>query len=137
MFDRYTEKARRTIFWARYEASQVGSPEITTEQLLLGLLRENPGLLGFGVNRATFEQAVRSQIAKLAPTSTSVDLPLSDASKRVLTYGLEEANMLGHKDIDTQHLLLGLLREEQAPSAQLLRQHGIELASARGAVLKN
>jgi len=131
MFDRYTEKARRTIFWARYEASQVGSPEITTEQLLLGLLRENPGLLGPAVNQATFLQAVRSHMTKLVPISTSADLPLSSASKRVLTYGMEEADMLGHKEIDTQHLLLGLLREEQSPSARLLRECGIELVSAR------
>ena len=131
MFDRYTQKARRCIFWARYEASQVGSPEITTEHLLLGLLQENPGLLGPGVKQITFLDAVRSQMAIRERISTSVDLPVSHASKLVLEYGLEEANMLGHTQIDTQHLFLGLLREEQSPSAQLLGQYGIELVSAR------
>jgi ATP-dependent Clp protease ATP-binding subunit ClpA len=63
-------------------------------------------------------------------TSTSVDLPLSPASKRVLAYGAEEAEILAHKNIGTSHLLLGLLREESR-AAEFLREHGVEIEALR------
>jgi ATP-dependent Clp protease ATP-binding subunit ClpC len=131
MFERYTEKARRVIFFARYEASRFGSPYIETEHLLLGLLRENHRLLR---SQATFE-SIRNQIEGRTPlreaTSTSVDLPLSQECKRVLAYAVEEAERLSHKHIGTEHLLLGLLRADKSFAAEILHERGVRLSTAR------
>jgi hypothetical protein len=132
MFDRFTEKARRVIFFARYEASQFGSPFIETEHFLLGLLREDKGLVErahLNPELARHEVESRSRIGE--KTSTSVDLPLSDASKRVLAYAVEEATGLSHDVIDTGHLLLGLMREENSMSAIVIRQQGLNSETAR------
>src|ERR1700730_15356582 len=112
MFERYTEKARRVIFFARYEASQYGSAVIDTERLLLGILREDKPLTR--MLPAGAGESIRAQIDARTlvrqKISTSVDLPLSNASKRVLTYGAEEAERLNHRHIGPEHLMLGLLR---------------------------
>jgi len=114
MFERYTEKARRVIFFARYEASQFGSPYIETEHLLLGLLREDKALANRFLRSHAAVESIRKQIEGHTTirekVSTSVDLPLSHECKRVLAYGAEEAERLNHKHIGTEHLLLGLLR---------------------------
>jgi hypothetical protein len=140
MFERYTEKARRTIFFGRYEASQFGSPYIETEHLLLGLLREDKALASRFLRSDAAVESIRKQIeGHTAPgekVSTSVDLPLSHACKRVLTYGAEEAERLSHKHIGTEHLLLGLLREE-CFAAQLLRERGLTLNSVREQVAQS
>ena len=112
MFERYTEKARRVIFFARYEASQFGSPYIETEHLLLGLLREDKALTNRFLRSHASVESIRKQIEAHTTirekVSTSVDLPLSNECKRVLAYAAEEAERLGHKHIGTEHLLLGL-----------------------------
>src|SRR5665811_1436876 len=135
MFERYTEKARRVIFFARYEASQFGSPYIETEHLLLGLLREDKALANRFLRSHAAVESIRKQIEGHTTirekVSTSVDLPLSHECKRVLAYGAEEAERLNHKSIGTAHLLLGLLREEKCFAAQLLREQGLTLASVR------
>jgi hypothetical protein len=135
MFERYTEKARRTIFFGRYEASEFGSPYIETEHLLLGLLREDKVLAHRFLRSHTAVDSIRKQIethtARRQKLPTSVDLPLSHDSKRVLTYGAEEAARLNHRHIGTEHLLLGLLREEQCLAAQLLAEQGLMLDSVR------
>jgi catechol 2,3-dioxygenase-like lactoylglutathione lyase family enzyme len=135
MFERYTEKARRTIFFARYEASQFGSPYIETEFLLLGLLRENAALSTRLFRSKTTPEALRDEIARhrapLEMISTSVDLPLSNESKRVLAYAAEEAEGLGHQFIGSEHLLLGILREQNSFAAQLLQQHGLKIDEVR------
>jgi hypothetical protein len=135
MFERYTEKARRTIFFGRYEASEFGSPYIETEHLLLGLLREDKALANRFLRSRGAVDSVRKQIerqtARGEKVPTSVDLPLSHDCKRVLTYGAEEAERLNHKHIGTEHLLLGLLREEKCFAAQLLGEQGLTLDSVR------
>lgn len=99
MFERYTEKARRTVFYARYEASQFGSPYIETEHLLLGLLRENKALtnLFLGAHQPVEEirRKIEARTVRNEPTSTSVDLPLSNEGKRTMAYAAEEAERLG------------------------------------------
>ena len=91
MFERYTEKARRVIFFARYEASQFGSPYIETEHLLLGLLREDKALANRFLRSHAAIDSIRKQIEAHTTirekVSTSVDLPLSHECKRVLAYG--------------------------------------------------
>jgi ATP-dependent Clp protease ATP-binding subunit ClpC len=135
MFERYTEKARRVIFFARYEASQFGQPYIETEHILLGLLREDKVLANrFLRGRASVEE-IRGEIEKHTParekTSTSVDLPLSNECKRVLAYAAEEAERLKHKHIGSEHLLLGLLREKGCFALELLKARGVKLEAVR------
>ncbi len=136
MFERYTEKARRVIFFARYEASQFGSPNIETEHLLLGLIREDKALTNrfLRARHATLE-SIRRQVEGHTTiresVSTSVDLPLSDECKRVLAFAAGEAEGLGHKHIGTEHLLLGLLREEKCFAAEILRERGLQLDALR------
>jgi ATP-dependent Clp protease ATP-binding subunit ClpC len=135
MFERYTEKARRVIFFARYEASQFGQPYIETEHLLLGVLREDKALSNRFLRSLVPAESIRRQIESRTVTreniSTSIDLPLSNECKRVLAYAAEEAERLGHKHIGAEHLLLGLLREEKAFAAELLRERGVKLDAVR------
>jgi hypothetical protein len=117
MFERYTEKARRSIFFARYEASQFGSPNIEPEHLLLGLMRQAGLPCG----------AIRSEIMQISPTSTSVDLPVSQALERAMAHASEEADKLGHRHIGMEHLLLGLMvGDPDSLVPGLLRKHGID-----------
>jgi ATP-dependent Clp protease ATP-binding subunit ClpA len=138
MFERYTEKARRVIFFARYEASQFGSSYIETEHLLLGLLREDRALTNRFIRQPSSVESIRKQIEERTlireKVSTSVDLPLSNECKRVLAYAAEEAENLGHKHIHTEHLLLGLLREEGSFAAEILRERGLRLSTLREAL---
>ena len=136
MFERYTERARRVIFFARYEASQLGSRTIETEHLLLGLTRENSGLTGQLLLRAKVEpEEVRSEIEARTQVrekiSTSVEIPLSVESKRVLAYAAEEAEKMFHKYIGTEHVLLGLLREKKSLASRILLEKGMRLTTAR------
>ena len=135
MFERYTEKARRVIFFARYEASQFGSPYIETEHLLLGLLREDKALTNRFLRSHASIESIRKQIEGRTTIrekgSTSVDLPLSQECKRVLAYAAEEAERLSHKHIGTEHLLLGLLREDKSFAAEILHERGLRLSTLR------
>jgi ATP-dependent Clp protease ATP-binding subunit ClpC len=135
MFERYTEKARTVIFVARHEACQHGSPYIETEHVLLGLLREDRALTSVVLPAAKTIDAIRKEIEERATlrykSSTSVDLPLTNEAKRVLAYAAEEADRFEHKHIGSEHLLLGLLREDGAFAAQLLTSQGLSLDRAR------
>lgn len=133
MFERYTEKARRTIFFARYEASEFGSPLIETEHILLGLLREEKALFRRLLPEVNYE-SIRGQIVthtKIRESiPTNVDLPLASECSRALKFAAEEAERLDHRHIGTDHLLLGLLREDHFAS-QLLREHNADIAKLR------
>jgi len=133
MFERYTEKSRRVIFFARYEASQFGSPFIETEHLLLGIIREDKALTSRFLHSQmeSIREQVESHSTVHEKISTSVDLPLSHESKRVLAYAAEEADRLDHKHIGTEHLLLGLLRDEGCFAAQVLAERGVRLTGVR------
>ena len=136
MFERYTERARRVLFFARYEATQLGSTSIETEHLLLGLIREGKGLTSriFARSHLSLE-SIRKEIEGRTvfreKVSTSVEIPFSAETKRVLTFAAEEADRLLHTYIGTEHLLLGLLREERSVAASILYEKGMRLASVR------
>ncbi len=139
MFERYTEKARRVIFFARYEAAQFGAELIETEHLLLGLLREDKALSHRflqGNKIETLRPEIEQHTAIREKGSTSIDLPLSDECKRVLAYSAEEAERLHHKHVGTEHLLLGLLREEKCFGARLLNDRGVTLENVREALVQ-
>jgi len=135
MFERYTEKARRVIFFARYEASQCGSHYIDTEHLLLGLMREDRPLMSSMIGSGTSSETVRQEVEKRIQSgerfSTAAEVPLSVESKRVLNLAAEEAERLGERHVGTEHLLLGLLREDNALAAVILGQRGVHLAEIR------
>jgi hypothetical protein len=133
MFERYTEKARRVIFYARYEASQYGSPEIDTEHLLLGLLREEKKLPRWlpKVEPEVIRQRIEMVTEKRKSIPTNVDLPLTNAAKGVLKFAAEEADRLAHRHIGTEHLLLGFLDEKDCLAASLLRECGADPAELR------
>jgi len=136
MFEKYTEKARRVIFFARYETSQLGARRIETEHVLLGLLREDKALSSrFFPHAEAALESIRKQIESRSTVrekiSTSVELPLSDESKRVLTYAAEEADRLMCNYIGTEHILLGLLREEKSLASEILYENGLRLSRVR------
>jgi ATP-dependent Clp protease ATP-binding subunit ClpC len=139
MFERYTERARRIVFFSRYEASEFGSPYIEPEHFLLGLLRERSALGDLLPLSLTLDGA-RREFQEILPvrekTKTSVDLPLAQETKRILMYGAEEAERLGAKHIAPQHLLLGLLWEESLASA-MLRKHGLVLEQLRMRIVQS
>jgi hypothetical protein len=141
MFERYTEKARRTIFFGRYEASQFGSSYIESEHLLLGLLREDKSLANTFLRSHGAVESIRRQVEEQTvireKVSTSVDLPLSNECKRILAYATEEADKLSHKFVGTGHLFLGVLREHECFAAKLLGERGIALEMARGQIGSN
>src|SRR5437870_12295903 len=141
MFERYTEKARRVIFFARYEASQFGAPAIEPEHLLLGLMREDKTLTGRFFPRAQITiESIRREIEGRTllreRIPTSVELPLAPETKRVLHYSHEESDRLQHRHIGTEHLLLGLLREERSMAAQILFERGLRLAAVRDEIAR-
>jgi len=136
MFERYTEKARRVIFFARYEASHVGASQIEPEHILLGVIRVDRKLAArfFEQTNANVE-SIRREIEGRATLrdriSTEIDLPLSDGAKRALSFAAEESELLGNRHIGTEHLLLGLLREENSIAAEVLYARGLKLSDIR------
>ncbi|MCA1849894.1 MAG: AAA family ATPase, partial [Acidobacteria bacterium] len=141
MFERYTEKARRVIFFARYEASQFGAPAIEPEHLLLGLMREDKTLTARFLARAqasidAIRKEVEGRTLMREKISTSVELPLAPETKRVLAYAYEESDRLQHRHIGTEHLLLGLLREERSMAAAILYEKGLRLQAVRDEIAR-
>lgn len=141
MFERYTEKARRVIFFARYEASQFGAPAIEPEHLLLGLMREDKTLTGRFFPRAQVSiESIRKEIEGRTllreKISTSVELPLAPETKHVLAYAHEESDRLQHRHIGTEHLLLGLLRGDRSMAAEILYERGLRLNAVRDEIAR-
>src|SRR4030088_2324605 len=135
MFQRYTEKARRVIFFARYEASQYGSPYMESEHFLLGLLREDLGLVRrfLGPNSVTTDirAEIERQITRRERISTSAEVPLTTECKKILNLAVEESERLAHQWIGTEHILLGILGVEGSLAARLLREGGLKAQAIR------
>jgi len=140
MFERYTERARRVVFFARYEASQYGSHVIETEHLLLGLLRVS----GEVVEQLTAEPAIGAEIreeierriTRTARISTSIELPLSEYCKKALTLAGEMAATLRHQSVAPEHLLASILQVEESMAAELLRSHGLQARAVQDHLAK-
>jgi ATP-dependent Clp protease ATP-binding subunit ClpC len=136
MFERYTEKARRVIFFARYESSQFGAASIEPHHLLLGLIREDrQAVTRFCKSQLPPVDVLRDRIVSKIGTgerdSTAVDLPLSSPAKEVLAYTAEEAERLNHRHIGTEHMLLGLLRGGGKVITKILNEYGVVLDEVR------
>ena len=141
MFERFTDQARRALFFARFEASRLGGISIETEHLLLGLVRESKGVISrmferCGVSGEAIRQDLenRSQFREKVPTS--VEIPFSPETIRVLQFTVEEAERLQHGYIGTEHLLLGMLREESSTGARTLAKYGLHLERVRLEIVK-
>jgi uncharacterized protein (TIGR02246 family) len=129
MFERFTEKARRVIFFARYEASQYGSMSIESEHLLLGLFREDHALsrkfLGEKGGAHSLRDEIESLITRGERLSTAIEIPISAECKSILSKAGEEAERLGTKHIGPEHILLGILHEHDCRAARLLHERGL------------
>ena len=140
MFESYAEIARRVLVSSKQKASHVGSPNIDTEHLLLGLLATDKSLSRRFLGSPWAAEALWGRIEQSRSihkrVQGPVDLPLSSVSKRSLSYAAEEADRLSSKHISTEHLLLGLLREENCFAAQFLHEHGVRLASTREELMR-
>ncbi len=136
MFEKFTEKAKRILFVARYEASQNGSRVIGTEHLLLGLLKEGEEItrelfVKANINMELLQAEIESSGPSKERVSTSVEIPFSEETKRVLFYAEEEAEKMMHSQVGTEHILLGLLRVEDSVGGQILLQRGMRLYAVR------
>jgi uncharacterized protein (TIGR03435 family) len=141
MFERYTEQARRALFFARYEAFQLGSPYIETEHLLLALFREHDSLTARVFARARLSlEVIRRQVeartSRHARVSEASEVPFSTEAKRALDYAAQEGERLLHNHIGTEHLLLGLFREEHGMAASILNDLGLRLAAVRDQIVE-
>lgn len=141
MFERFTEDARRALFFARYEAAQRGSVSIEAGHLLLGLIREPTGITSLiaaqtGVPVESIRQDIESRIELHATTAGPVDVPFGAETKRVLQSAADEADRLSHPEISPEHLLLGILREAQCVAASVLTENGMQLDSMRDVVVR-
>ena len=135
-FERYNARARRVIYFARYEASQCGAACIEPEHLLLALCRDDyrilSGMLGsYGARRKVEEKLRQLLPPPRSKVSTSVDLPLSKGCKQVLAYAAEESGLLTDRTIGVEHLLLGILREKVSGAARVLTEFGLTLEHGR------
>ena len=140
MFERFTEQARRVLFFARYEASQLGSTAIGSEHLLLGLLREGKGLTGRIFDRVHLDTlAVHQEFADAAAgrpkIATSVEIPIAVDTRAALQHAADEADGLRHGHIGGEHLLLGLLHLPDSAAGTILVRAGLRLAAVRDSVV--
>lgn len=121
MFERFTEGARRVVFFGRYEAANLGSPTINTEHLLLGILREDKALVRQVLLNLEYD-SVRQVIPENSEKKfgVHVDLPLSEHAKVALKQAMDEADRLNAKHIGTEHLLLGLSMDSEFGAAKAL-----------------
>jgi ATP-dependent Clp protease ATP-binding subunit ClpC len=139
MFERYTERARRALFFARYEASQLGGRSIETEHMLLGLIREGKGITSrlfvrAHISLADIRQEVERRAVPQERTPVSAEIPFSAEMHGALQDTVEEADRLGHAYIGTEHLLLGLLRAHGSTAASILSDRGMQLEAVRANV---
>ncbi|MGE0432546.1 MAG: ATP-dependent Clp protease ATP-binding subunit [Planctomycetota bacterium] len=142
MFDKFTDRARKVMGLARQEAQKLNHENIGTEHILLGLIQEGSGVAANVLKNMEVDiRKVRSEIEKLVQTGTQMTtiggkLPFTPRAKKVLDLAQEEAQNLGHNYIGTEHLLLGLLREQEGVAAQVLMNMGLKLEEVREEVLE-
>ncbi len=141
MFERYTEQARRALFFARYEAFQRGSPEIETEHVLLALFRDEQSVTmrvfaRARLSREDIGRLVDARTSQHAPLSESSEVPFSQETIRALRYAAQEADRLLHGHVGTEHLLLGLFRENRCTAASILGELGLRIDAVRDQIVE-
>src|SRR4028119_1665365 len=138
MFEKYNEKARRALFFARYEASKLGSRVIESEHILLGVLREGEEIIKeifsrFNIKPEQIRREVEGDRLFVDRISSSAELPLSEESKKILAYAAHEAESMLHQYVGTEHLLIGILRVESSTAARILTAKGPNAYGGRAA----
>lgn len=132
----FTERVRKVLALAREEAACLYHEYVGPEHILLGLLREGGGvasavLQNLGADPDEIEQLIEQDVKKGRPATIVRDLPYTSRAKKVLELSMAEARELNHSYVGTEHLLLGLLREERGIAAQVLNHLGVTLPAAR------
>ncbi|MFH1228229.1 MAG: ATP-dependent Clp protease ATP-binding subunit [Planctomycetota bacterium] len=136
MFDKYTDRARKVISLSRIEAQRLGHESIGSEHLLLGLLREGSGvaaraMLNLGLDIKKVMDEVERIIKAEPHPAAAGQLPFTPGARKALEFAHEEATHLKHDYIGTEHLLLGLLREEDGVAARIFKNLGVKLDALR------
>jgi ATP-dependent Clp protease ATP-binding subunit ClpC len=140
MFDRFTDRARKVMGLARQEAQRLNHEYIGTEHILLGLVQEGSGVAANVLKNLDIDlKKIRQEVEKIVKTGPSMvtmgQLPFTPRAKKVLELALEEASNLGHNYIGTEHILLGLIKEQDGKAAKVLQNLGVKLDTVREEVL--
>src|SRR5690242_5998539 len=136
MYERFTDRARKVMQLANQEAQRFNHEYIGTEHVLLGLIKEGSGVAANVLKNLDIDlRKIRLEVEKLVQTGpdmvTMGKLPQTPRAKKVIEYSIEEARLLNHNYVGTEHLLLGLLRENEGVAAQVLMNLGLELEDVR------
>ncbi|MHB8997338.1 MAG: ATP-dependent Clp protease ATP-binding subunit [Armatimonadota bacterium] len=139
LWQRFTSRARRAVLLAHDDAARMGAQLISTEHLLLGLMRLNEGtaseiLERLGIDLDRLRTDLRRHMDSSGPAEATGDVSFTPEAQRVLTRAYQEAKQLGDYHIGTEHILIGLLREGRGAAFRLLRRHGAELSLVRQAL---
>src|SRR5438309_577662 len=138
----FTDRVRKVLQMAREEAARLHHEYVGTEHILLGLIREGEGvaaavLTNLNVDLEEIQQKIEETVKKgKAAAAAGPDLPYTSRAKKVLELAMSEARELNHSYVGTEHLLLGLLREEKGIAAQVLTDAGVNLEQARAETLR-
>jgi ATP-dependent Clp protease ATP-binding subunit ClpA len=135
MWQRFTERARRVVFFAQEEAGRLGENYVSTEHLLLGLVRENDSVAArildrMGVSLGRIRSEIERQVTR-GDGRLGQDMQLTPRAKRVIDLAYDEARQLSNNYIGTEHLLLGLIREGEGLAGRVLAKLGVELERTR------
>src|SRR5512139_3859639 len=140
MFEKFTERGRKVIIFAKEEAEKRQNDYLGTEHLLLAILREDDGLpVAILKKMGLTVEELRMEIERNLPAGMNLltfgDIPFTPRAKKVLELAVEEARLLGHNYIGSEHLLLGLIREEEGIGGKILRSFGVNLLGSRQLVI--
>ncbi len=140
MYERFTDRARKVMQLANQEAQCFNHEYIGTEHVLLGLIKEGSGVAANVLKNLDVDlRKIRLEVEKLVQSGpdmvTMGKLPQTPRAKKVIEYSMEEARNLNHNYVGTEHILLGLLREQEGVAAQVLMNLGLKLEEVREEVL--
>src|SRR5438477_1825218 len=140
MYERFTDRARKVMQLANQEAQRLNHEYIGTEHILLGLVKEGSGVAANVLKNLDVDlRKIRLEVEKLVQSGPDMvtlgKLPQTPRAKKVVEYSIEEARNLNHNYVGTEHLLLGLLREQEGVAAQVLMNLGLRLEDVREEVL--
>ncbi|MBD3178893.1 MAG: AAA domain-containing protein [Candidatus Latescibacteria bacterium] len=141
MNDKFTERVRKVIYLARDEANRLQHEYIGTEHILLGIIREGEGIAArvlkkMGLNLEQIQKAIENIVHPTGDTLTLGEIPLTPRAKRILELSVEEARLLNHNYVGTEHLLLGLIREGEGVAARVLLELGVDRKKVRNELMR-
>src|SRR5687767_5624644 len=139
-FDRFNDRAKRVLALAQDEAIRFNHNYIRTEHLLMELMRESEGVAArvmdsLGVDLSHVRTSVEATIGRGDTTKSPSEITLAPQTKQVINYAIDEARLLGHSHVGTEHLLLGIVRQGESPAAKILASLGVELENVRHATI--